>query len=103
MNRIEFSVEEYRPGWAQWHGVVPIMDGVSLLTRIHDYESARGLDPPGSYGGLEPPNSDKAADWVRVETTDKKFGDTKVDASKEGNTDVIKDIELGGSKTKIEF
>jgi hypothetical protein len=40
---------------------------------------------------------------VKVETADKKFDDTKVDASKEGDTDVIKDIELGGSKTKIEF
>jgi hypothetical protein len=37
-----------------------------------------------------------------VETSVKKFEDTKVDASKEGNTDVIKDIELGGSKTKME-
>jgi hypothetical protein len=40
---------------------------------------------------------------VKVETTDKKFEDTRVDAAKDGNTDVIKDIELGGSKTKIEF
>lgn len=40
---------------------------------------------------------------VKVETTDKKFDDTKVDADKNGTTDVIKDIELGGSKTKIEF
>jgi hypothetical protein len=37
-----------------------------------------------------------------VETTDKKFEDTKGDASKVGNTDVIKDTELGGS-TKMEF
>jgi hypothetical protein len=52
MNRIEFSLEEYRSDWGQWHGVEPIMDDVSLLTRIHDCESARGFDPPGSYGGL---------------------------------------------------
>jgi hypothetical protein len=40
---------------------------------------------------------------VKVETTDKKFEETKVDASKSGANDVINDIELGGSKTKIEF
>jgi hypothetical protein len=40
---------------------------------------------------------------VKVETTDKKFDTTRVDASKESGTDVVKDIELGGSKTKLEF
>ena len=40
---------------------------------------------------------------VKVQSTDKKFDVTKVDAQKDGNTDVIKDIELGGSKTKLEF
>ncbi len=40
---------------------------------------------------------------VKVENTDKKFGDTKIDSSTEGSTSVIKDIELGGSKTKIDF
>ncbi|HWC99010.1 MAG TPA: hypothetical protein VG456_19755 [Candidatus Sulfopaludibacter sp.] len=40
---------------------------------------------------------------VKVSTTDKKFDDTRVDASKDNGTDVIKDIELGGTKTKLEF
>ena len=40
---------------------------------------------------------------VKVETSDKKFDDTRVDANKDGGTDVIKDIELGGTKTKLEF
>jgi hypothetical protein len=40
---------------------------------------------------------------VKVENTDKKFDTTQVNASKEGNTDVVKDIELGGSKTKLDF
>lgn len=40
---------------------------------------------------------------VKVENTDKKFDTTRVDASKEGGADVVKDIELGGSKTKLEF
>ena len=40
---------------------------------------------------------------VKVENSDTKFGDTKIDASSDGSTSVIKDIELGGSKTKIDF
>jgi len=40
---------------------------------------------------------------VKVQNVDKKFDSTRVDASKEGDVDVVKDIELGGSKTKIEF
>jgi len=40
---------------------------------------------------------------VKVENTDKKFDTTQVNASKEGATDVVKDIELGGSKTKLDF
>jgi hypothetical protein len=40
---------------------------------------------------------------VKVETGDTKFDTTKVDANKDGNVDVVKDIELGGSKTKLEF
>ena len=40
---------------------------------------------------------------VKVESTDKKFDTTQVNASKEGGTDVVKDIELGGSKTKLDF
>lgn len=40
---------------------------------------------------------------VKVVTGEKKFETTVVDASKEGDTSVIKDIELGGSKTKLEF
>jgi hypothetical protein len=40
---------------------------------------------------------------VKVENTDKKFDTTQVNANKEGGTDVVKDIELGGSKTKLDF
>src|ERR1017187_9458078 len=40
---------------------------------------------------------------VKVENSDTKFGDTKIDASTEGSTSVITDIELGGSKTKTDF
>ena len=40
---------------------------------------------------------------VKVENSDTKFSDTKIDSSTEGSTSVIKDIELGGSKTKIDF
>ncbi len=40
---------------------------------------------------------------VKVETTDTKFNDTRVDTTNEGGTPVVKDIELGGSKVKIDF
>ena len=44
-----------------------------------------------------------ATTTVKVVNSDKKFETTIVDASKDGDTAVIKDIELGGSKTKLEF
>jgi len=40
---------------------------------------------------------------VKVQTTDKKFDDTKVQSSKDGDTDKIEEIDLGGSKTKLGF
>ncbi len=40
---------------------------------------------------------------VKVETTDKKFSDTKVQSSKDGDVDKLDEIDLGGSKTKLGF
>ena len=40
---------------------------------------------------------------VKVEETSQKFDTTRVDASKDGTVDVVKDIELGGSKTRLQF
>ena len=40
---------------------------------------------------------------VKVEATEQKFESTRVDANKQGNLDVVKDIELGGSKTRLQF
>ena len=40
---------------------------------------------------------------VKVVETDKKFDDTKVQSSKDGDTDKIEEIDLGGSKTKLGF
>jgi len=40
---------------------------------------------------------------VKVENTDKKFDTTQVNATKQGGTDVVKDIQLGGSKQKLDF
>jgi hypothetical protein len=40
---------------------------------------------------------------VKVENGDAKFDQTRIDATKEGGATVLKDIELGGSKTKIGF
>ena len=40
---------------------------------------------------------------VKVTTTDKKFDNTQVNATKQGDTNVVKDIQLGGSKTQLDF
>jgi copper(I)-binding protein len=40
---------------------------------------------------------------VKVENADKKFVETKVDSTNEGGTTVVQDIELGGSKIKLDF
>lgn len=40
---------------------------------------------------------------VKVETTDKKFDDTRVQSVKDGDTEKINEIDLGGSKTKVGF
>ncbi len=40
---------------------------------------------------------------VKVQTTDKKFEDTRVQSTKDGDSDSIQEIDLGGSKTKLGF
>jgi hypothetical protein len=40
---------------------------------------------------------------VKVENTDKRFDDTRVQSKKDGETDTIEEIDLGGSKTKLGF
>jgi hypothetical protein len=40
---------------------------------------------------------------VKIEATEQKFDTTRVDAAKQGSVDVVKDIELGGSKTRLQF
>lgn len=40
---------------------------------------------------------------VKVETGDKKYNDTRVQSTKDGGTDSIQEIDLGGSKTKLGF
>ncbi len=48
-------------------------------------------------------NSKQFTTTVKVNTATKKFDDTRVDANKDGGTSVIKDIELGGTNTVLEF
>jgi hypothetical protein len=38
---------------------------------------------------------------VKIESTDKKFDNTSIITTKNGDTDEIKEIDLGGSKTKL--
>jgi len=40
---------------------------------------------------------------VKVETCDKKFDDTTVQITKDGDINRLEEIDLGGSKTKLEF
>ena len=40
---------------------------------------------------------------VKVQTSDKKFDQTKMDTTKDGEDMKLQDIELGGSTTKLEF
>lgn len=40
---------------------------------------------------------------VKIENTDTKFNMTMVETSTEAGGEVVKDIELGGSKIKLEF
>ena len=40
---------------------------------------------------------------VKVENVDKKYGVTSVEAIQEGDAQHIKDIQLGGSTTKLDF
>ncbi len=48
-------------------------------------------------------NSKKFTTPAKIEETDKKFEDTKVQSTKDGDTDKIQEIDLGGSKTKLGF
>jgi len=40
---------------------------------------------------------------VKVQSTDKKFDDTRVHSTKDGGEERINEIDLGGSKTKLGF
>ena len=40
---------------------------------------------------------------VKVESGNTKFDETKIQTSKQGDTDQIQEIDLGGSKTKLGF
>lgn len=62
------------------------------------------LKVDGSNATFQPVNSSKSSTTtVKVVPADKKFDTTVVNAEKTGDSEVIKDIELGGSKTKLEF
>lgn len=62
------------------------------------------LKVDGSNATFTEVNSSKSYTTpVKVETGDKKFDDTRVQSTKDGNTDKIEEIDLGGSKTKLGF
>jgi len=40
---------------------------------------------------------------VKVENGNTKYDETKIQSSKQGDTDLVQEIDLGGSKTKLGF
>jgi hypothetical protein len=40
---------------------------------------------------------------VKIQNAAKKFDSTKIDATHDGNVDTLKDIQLGGSTTELDF
>ncbi len=40
---------------------------------------------------------------AKIETTEQKFDQTRVETTKQGDADVLQEIDLGGSNTKLEF
>jgi hypothetical protein len=62
------------------------------------------LKVEGSNATFTDQNSSKSFTTpVKVESTDKKFDDTKVQSTKDGDMDKLEEIDLGGSKTKLGF
>jgi hypothetical protein len=62
------------------------------------------LKVDGSNATFTEVNSSKSVTTpVKVENGDKKYDDTRVEITRDGDTDKLEDIELGGSKTKLEF
>jgi hypothetical protein len=72
----------------------------SLQLKAGDYR----LKVDGNKATFTEVNSSKSVSTdVKVENGDKKFEDTKVNSTTDGGANVVKDIELGGSKIKIGF
>jgi len=62
------------------------------------------LKVDGSNATFTDVNSSKSFTTpVKIETSEKKFDDTRVQSTKDGDTDKIEEIDLGGSKTKLGF
>jgi len=62
------------------------------------------LKVDGSNATFTEVNSSKSVTTpVKVENGDKKYDDTRIQITKDGDTDKLEDIELAGSKTRLEF
>jgi hypothetical protein len=62
------------------------------------------LKVEGTTATFTDANSSKSfTTTVKVDTVDKKFEDTRVQSTKDGGTDTIQEIDLGGTKTKLGF
>jgi hypothetical protein len=64
MNRIRFILEQYHPDWGSWEGIIPVVDDISFLKLVDDFESSKGWDAAGAYAGIDPAFTD-AKRWIR--------------------------------------
>jgi len=80
---------------------------LTSLTKAGSVELKAGqykLKVDGANAIFTDMNSEKSFTTpVKVVVTDKKFDETKVQSTKDGETDRIEEIDLGGSKTKLGF
>jgi hypothetical protein len=58
MNHVRFDIVQYRPDWGQWQGILPLVDGVSLVKLVYEFESLKGWKPAGGYAGISIEHSD---------------------------------------------
>lgn len=54
MNDLAFQLGPLDDGRLQIRTVVPVVDGVSLVDLVEEFERSRGYEPIGGYGGLVP-------------------------------------------------
>lgn len=64
MNDLRFELRPWEiPAGATVNEVVPVIDGLSLIDRVAQYEAERGYEPSGGYRGVGSNYSAPFAEW----------------------------------------